>query len=113
MQHHVPPVPVAKAVAQAEAMVAPRLRASGLRFTWGPRDEELNVQAIPEKVQQIRLRVLSGSRQAHGRARRTARSHRGAAHGGWERDMEGERTVESTRNVGRVFTPGLPMTRRD
>ena len=59
-------VPVAEAVAEAEALVAPQLRAKGLTFVWagaapGPDACLLVVRADRDKLQQVLLNLLSNA----------------------------------------------------
>jgi signal transduction histidine kinase len=55
------PVRVADAVADAEALVAPQLRAKGLGYAWAGCDPGLAVWADPDKLQQILLNLLSNA----------------------------------------------------
>ncbi|HET7229580.1 MAG TPA: ATP-binding protein [Longimicrobium sp.] len=54
-------VPVADAVAEAEALIAPQLRAKGLGYTWPGARAGLAVRADREKLQQILLNLLSNA----------------------------------------------------
>jgi signal transduction histidine kinase len=54
-------VPVAEAVAEAEALVAPQLRAKGLGYAWSGAPPELAVRADREKLQQILLNLLGNA----------------------------------------------------
>ncbi len=55
------PVRVADAVAAAEALVTPQLRAKGLGYTWAACDPDLTAYADPEKMQQILLNLLTNA----------------------------------------------------
>jgi signal transduction histidine kinase len=55
------PVRVAEAVADAEALVAPQLRAKALGYTWSGCDPTLAVLADPDKLQQVLLNLLSNA----------------------------------------------------
>ncbi len=54
-------VPVAEAVAKAEVLVAPQLRAKGLGYGWSGAPPGLAVRADREKLQQIRLNLLGNA----------------------------------------------------
>ena len=54
-------VPVAEAVAEAEALVAPQLRAKGLGYGWSGAAPGLVVRADREKLQQILLNLLGNA----------------------------------------------------
>jgi PAS domain S-box-containing protein len=54
-------VPVAEAVAEAEALVAPQLRAKGLGYAWSGAAPAVTVRADREKLQQILLNVLGNA----------------------------------------------------
>ncbi|HYW31524.1 MAG TPA: PAS domain-containing protein, partial [Gemmatimonas sp.] len=54
-------VPVTEAVAEAEALLAPQLRAKGLGYTWSGAAPGLTVRADREKLQQILLNLLSNA----------------------------------------------------
>ena len=54
-------VPVAEAVAAAEVLVAPQLRAKGLAYTWSGCEPALAVRADRDKLQQILLNLLSNA----------------------------------------------------
>ena len=54
-------VPVADAIAAAEALVAPQIRAKGLTYVVGPCDAGLVARADPEKLQQVLLNLLSNA----------------------------------------------------
>ena len=54
-------VPVAEAVGEAEALVAPQLRAKGLGYAWAGAAPALRVRADREKLQQILLNLLSNA----------------------------------------------------
>ncbi|MEJ7810612.1 MAG: ATP-binding protein [Gemmatimonadaceae bacterium] len=54
-------VPVAEAVVAAEVLVAPQLRAKGLRYTGSECDAALAVRADRDKLQQILLNLLSNA----------------------------------------------------
>jgi PAS domain S-box-containing protein len=54
-------VPVAEAVAEAETLVAPQLRAKGLGYSWSGASPELRVRADREKLQQILLNLLGNA----------------------------------------------------
>ncbi|CAA9347932.1 MAG: Chemotaxis protein methyltransferase CheR, partial [uncultured Gemmatimonadaceae bacterium] len=54
-------VPVGEAVAEAEALVAPQLRAKGLGYAWSGAAPELRVRADREKLQQILLNLLGNA----------------------------------------------------
>jgi PAS domain S-box-containing protein len=54
-------LPVAEAVAEAEALVAPQLRANGLGYVWSGAPPGLTVRADREKLQQILLNLLSNA----------------------------------------------------
>jgi len=54
-------VHVAEAVAEAESLVAPELRAKGLGYTWAGAAPELAVRADHEKLQQILLNLLANA----------------------------------------------------
>jgi PAS domain S-box-containing protein len=54
-------VPVAEVVAEAEALVAPQLRAKGLGYAWSGAAPGLAVRADREKLQQILLNLLGNA----------------------------------------------------
>ena len=54
-------IPVAEAVAEAELLVAPQLRAKGLGYTWSGAPPGLCVRADREKLQQILLNLLGNA----------------------------------------------------
>ena len=54
-------VSVAEAVAEAEALVAPQLRAKGLGYAWSGAPPGLRVRADREKLQQILLNLLGNA----------------------------------------------------
>ena len=54
-------VPVTEAVAEAETLVAPQLRAKGLGYGWSGAPPGLRVRADPEKLQQILLNLLGNA----------------------------------------------------
>jgi PAS domain S-box-containing protein len=54
-------VPVTEAVAEAETLVAPQLRAKGLGYTWSGAAPDLAVRADREKLQQILLNLLGNA----------------------------------------------------
>lgn len=54
-------VPVTEAVAEAELLVAPQLRAKGLGYTWSGAPPGLSVLADREKLQQILLNLLGNA----------------------------------------------------
>jgi len=54
-------VPVGEAIAQAESLVAPQLRAKGLGYAWSGAPPELSVRADREKLQQILLNLLGNA----------------------------------------------------
>ena len=54
-------VPLAEAVAEAESLVAPQLRAKGLGYSWSGALPGLSVRADREKLQQILLNVISNA----------------------------------------------------
>jgi PAS domain S-box-containing protein len=54
-------VPVTEAVAEAEALVAPQLRAKGLGYAWSGAAPGLTVRADREKLQQILLNLLGNA----------------------------------------------------
>ena len=54
-------VPVGEAVAEAEALVAPQLRARGLGYAWSDAAPGLRVRADREKLQQILLDLLGNA----------------------------------------------------
>jgi signal transduction histidine kinase len=54
-------VPLAEAVAEAETLVAPQLRAKGLGYAWSGAPPGLAVQADREKLQQILLNLLGNA----------------------------------------------------
>jgi signal transduction histidine kinase len=54
-------IPVVEAVAEAESLVAPQLRAKGLQYGWHGCAEDLTVTADREKLQQILLNLLSNA----------------------------------------------------
>ena len=54
-------VPVTEAVAEAELLVAPQLRAKGLGYAWSGAPPELRVRADREKLQQILLNLLGNA----------------------------------------------------
>ena len=59
--YHLVDVPVAEAVAEAEVLVAPQLRAKGLGYSWSGTAPGLGVRADREKLQQILLNLLSNA----------------------------------------------------
>jgi signal transduction histidine kinase len=54
-------VPVGEAVAEAETLVAPQLRAKGLGYAWSGAPPGLRVRADREKLQQVLLNVLGNA----------------------------------------------------
>ena len=54
-------VPVTEAVAEAETLVAPQLRAKGLGYAWSGAAPDLRVRADREKLQQILLNLLGNA----------------------------------------------------
>ena len=54
-------VPVAEAVAQAETLVAPQLRAKGLGYSWSGAPPNLAVRVDREKLQQVLLNLISNA----------------------------------------------------
>ena len=54
-------VPVAEAIAEAEALVAPQVRAKGLGYSWAGAPPALRVSADREKLQQILLNLLGNA----------------------------------------------------
>ncbi len=54
-------VPVGEAVAEAETLVAPQLRAQGLEFRWAGAPAGLCVRADREKLQQVLLNLLGNA----------------------------------------------------
>jgi signal transduction histidine kinase len=54
-------VPVAEVVAEAEALVAPQLRAKGLGYAWSGAAPGLAIRADREKLQQILLNLLGNA----------------------------------------------------
>jgi PAS domain S-box-containing protein len=54
-------VPIGEALAAAEALVVPQVRARGLTYVLGACDPALRVQADPEKLQQILLNLLTNA----------------------------------------------------
>ena len=54
-------LPVAEAVAEAETLVAPQLRAKGLGYTWSGAPPGLCLRADREKLQQILLNLLGNA----------------------------------------------------
>ena len=54
-------VPVVEAVAEAEVLLAPQLRAKGLGYAWSGAPPGLTVRADREKLQQILLNLLSNA----------------------------------------------------
>ena len=54
-------VPVVEAVAEAETLVAPQLRAKGLGYAWSGAEPALCVRADREKLQQILLNLLGNA----------------------------------------------------
>ena len=54
-------VPVGEVVAEAEALVAPQLRAKGLGYAWSGAPPDLCVRADREKLQQILLNLLGNA----------------------------------------------------
>ena len=59
--YHLVDVPVVEAVAEAEALVAPQLRARGLGYAWSGAEPGLAVRADREKLQQILLNLLGNA----------------------------------------------------
>jgi signal transduction histidine kinase len=54
-------VPVVEAIAAAEVLVTPQLRAKGLGYAWSGCDPSLAVRADRDKLQQILLNLLSNA----------------------------------------------------
>jgi signal transduction histidine kinase len=54
-------IPVVDAVREAESLVAPQLRAKGLRFSWAGAPDGLCVLADREKLQQVLLNLLGNA----------------------------------------------------
>ena len=54
-------VPVAEAIAEAESLVAPQLRAKGLGYVWSGTAAGLRVRADREKLQQVLLNLLGNA----------------------------------------------------
>jgi signal transduction histidine kinase len=54
-------VPVGEAVAEAETLVAPQLRAKGLGYAWSGAPPGLRIRADREKLQQILLNLLGNA----------------------------------------------------
>ena len=54
-------MPVTEAVAEAETLVAPQLRAKGLGYTWSGAPPGLRVRADREKLQQVLLNLLGNA----------------------------------------------------
>jgi PAS domain S-box-containing protein len=54
-------VPIGEAIAAAEVLVAPQLRAKGLGYGWSGCDVDLAVRADRDKLQQILLNLLSNA----------------------------------------------------
>ena len=61
VRYKIEDVPVAEAVAEAETLVAPQLRAKGLGYSWSGATPGLAVQADREKLQQILLNLVSNA----------------------------------------------------
>ena len=61
VQYDLALVPVGEALAAAEALVIPQVRARGLTYVLGACDPNLRVQADPEKLQQILLNLLTNA----------------------------------------------------
>ncbi len=61
VSYRIADVPVTEAVAEAEALVAPQLRAKGLGYAWSGAPPGLRVRADREKLQQILLNLLGNA----------------------------------------------------
>jgi signal transduction histidine kinase len=61
VQYDMMSVPVSEAVAEAEALVVPQVRARGLTYVLGGCDPTLHVRADREKLQQIMLNLLTNA----------------------------------------------------
>ncbi|HET7188875.1 MAG TPA: PAS domain-containing protein [Gemmatimonadaceae bacterium] len=61
VQYDLTGVPVSEALASAEALVIPQVRARGLRYVLGGCDPALRMRADAEKLQQILLNLLSNA----------------------------------------------------
>ena len=61
VQYDLTGVPVSEALASAEALVIPQVRARGLRYVLGGCDPALRVRADADKLQQILLNLLSNA----------------------------------------------------
>ena len=99
-------IPAAEAVAEAEVLVAPQLRAKGIGYGWSGAPPELAVRADPEKLQQVVLDLLGNAvKFAHrrdgvpGRIEVACTAEPGAGPGG------GGRVAIRVRDTGQGIAP--------